>query len=162
MIKDAILNPWPWYVVGPFIGLTVPLLYLVGNKSLGISKSFIHICSIALPKTKINFLKENNWRKEFWNILFVLGVGIGGYLGTHTLAQAPLRLLPESYYSLSGVVKLLLGGMLVGFGSRYAGGCTSGHAILGLSTLQKSSLIAVIGFFVGGLTAAGFSLLFTK
>jgi uncharacterized membrane protein YedE/YeeE len=54
-------------------------------------------------------------------------------------------------HSVKGILILLIGGLLIGFGSRYAGGCTSGHAISGLSNLQWPSLIAVIGFFTGGL-----------
>jgi uncharacterized membrane protein YedE/YeeE len=66
-------------------------------------------------------------------------------------------LIPEEVFSfdalftLRGAIMLILGGFLVGFGARYAGGCTSGHAISGLSDLQLPSLIAVIGFFIGGL-----------
>jgi uncharacterized membrane protein YedE/YeeE len=57
----------------------------------------------------------------------------------------------EALFTLKGFLLLVVGGFLVGFGSRYAGGCTSGHAISGLSNLQLPSLIAVIGFFIGGL-----------
>lgn len=154
----TILDPWPWYVVGPLIGLTVPLLFIVGGKGLGISSSFRHICSIALPKTGIPFLKDNDWRKDMWNLLFVAGIGLGGFLGTRILSDTPADLIPAEYDSLSGFLKLLAGGFLVGFGARYAGGCTSGHAILGLSTLQKSSLVSVLAFFAGGLTAAAITL----
>ncbi len=161
MLEEAILQPWPWYVVGPLIGLTVPLLFLIGGKGLGISSSFRHFCSIALPRTRVAFLRDNDWRKDAWNILFVLGIALGGFLGTRLLSAAPIDLIPASYASVSGVLKLLLGGFLVGFGARYAGGCTSGHAIMGLSTLQKASLVSVLAFFAGGLTAAGLAILLT-
>jgi len=160
MLSAALLNPWPWYVVGPLIGLTVPMLLLIGGKGLGISSSFRHICSIALPGTKVPFLKDNDWKKDFWNLLFVAGIALGGFFATHCLSSAPLDLIPDSYGSGAGFLKILAGGFLVGFGSRYAGGCTSGHAIMGLSTLQKASLVSVVAFFLGGLSAAGLSLLF--
>lgn len=162
VIHDAVLQPWPWYFVGPMIGLTVPLLLLLGNKGLGISSSLRHICSISLPRTRVPFLRDNDWRHGFWNIVFVIGISLGGFLGSHVLSHTPLALLPESYASTSGFLKLLGGGFLVGFGARYAGGCTSGHAIMGLSTLQKASLVSVLAFFAGGLSAAGFTLLFFK
>ena len=60
----------------------------------------------------------------------------------------------ESLFTLRGFILMVVGGFLIGFGTRYAKGCTSGHAITGLSNLHLSSLIATIGFFVGGLIAA--------
>lgn len=162
MLKDALLQPWPWYIVGPLLGLTVPLLLLLGNKGLGISSTFRHFCSIALPRTRVVSLKENDWRKEAWNILFVLGIALGGFLGARALSDKPMDLLPHHFASPGGWLQLLLGGFLVGFGARYAGGCTSGHAIMGLSTLQKSSLVAVLAFFAGGLAAAGLALVLTR
>jgi uncharacterized membrane protein YedE/YeeE len=159
MLKELLFSPWPWYVSGPAIGLMVPLLFWSGGKSLGISASLRHMCSIGLPKTKVAFLKHNEWKKEIWNLMFVAGIALGGFLGIRLLSEGTTHLLPSGYDSLSGAVKLLAGGFLIGFGSRYAGGCTSGHAITGLSTLQKSSLVSVLAFFAGGLAMAGASLL---
>ena len=160
MLSAALLSPWPWYVVGPLIGLTVPMLLFIGGKGLGISGSFRHICSIALPTTKVPFLRDNDWKRDIWNLLFVAGVSLGGFAATRYLSSVPLDLIPDSYTTLTGMLQILAGGFLVGFGARYAGGCTSGHAIMGLSTLQKASLISVLAFFLGGLSAAGLSLLF--
>ena len=155
MLKEFLLNPWPWYVTGPLIGLTVPLLLLLGGKGLGISSSFRHICSIALPRTRIPFLRDNDWRKDAWNLVFVAGIALGGFTGVHTLSREPLDLMLHAGAGWSGILTVLTGGFLVGFGSRYAGGCTSGHAIMGLSTLQKASLVSVAAFFAGGLATAG-------
>jgi uncharacterized membrane protein YedE/YeeE len=155
MLEEALLGPWPWFVTGPLIGLTVPLLFLLGGKGLGISSSFRHMCSIALPRTRIPFLRDNDWRKDAWNLLFVAGIALGGFLGVHVLSREAPDLLPEATAGWGGFAQILLGGFLVGFGSRYAGGCTSGHAITGLSTLQKASLVSVLFFFAGGLAAAG-------
>ena len=173
---EILRQPWPWYIAGPLIGLTVPALLLLGNKALGISSSLRHICAACVP-AHIPFLTYN-WRAELWNLFFVLGVGIGGFLGYQVLghpdavaispetvrdlkAQMGLTdfsgLLPRELFALEnlanwkGWVFLVLGGFLVGFGTRYAGGCTSGHAISGLSNLQWVSLVAVVGFFGGGL-----------
>lgn len=161
MLKEFLHSPWPWYVTGPAIGLMVPLLFWSGGKSMGISASFRHLCSIALPNTRVAFLKQNDWRKETWNLLFVAGIALGGFLAIRLLDHGPARLLPEGYASPAGALKLLTGGFLIGFGSRYAGGCTSGHAITGLSTLQRASLVSVLAFFAGGLAMAAASKLIT-
>ena len=171
-------KPWPWYIAGPLIGLMVPVLLLTGNKTLGISSSLRHICAACLP-AKISFF-QYNWKKEAWNLFFVSGVLIGGYIAATFLASPePVhvneKLLTElqqygitnhdtlvpvdifnwsSVLTLKGFILMILGGFLVGFGTRYAGGCTSGHSIMGLSNLQFSSLIATICFMAGGFIMA--------
>ncbi|WP_372474887.1 YeeE/YedE family protein [Capnocytophaga sp. ARDL2] len=171
---EIIKQPWPWYIAGPLIGLTVPTLLILGNKSFGISSSLRHICAMCMP-AKIPFFNYN-WRKELWNILFVVGVFIGGIIasqflsnpdeiivnehlkselatyGIHDYSQiVPMDLFTwDNLFTLKGFVLMVVGGFLVGFGTRYAGGCTSGHAIMGLSNLQLTSLIATICFMMGG------------
>ncbi|MDP2041529.1 MAG: YeeE/YedE thiosulfate transporter family protein [Algoriphagus sp.] len=171
---EWISQPWPWYVAGPMIGLTVPALLILGNKSFGISSSLRHICAACIP-AGIPFFSYN-WKKEMWNLLFVLGVGIGGFIAMNFMAnpntiviseatQADLSalgitsfsdLMPSDIFSWSnvftgkGLLFFVFGGFLVGFGTRYAGGCTSGHAIMGISSLQWPSLVATIFFMVGG------------
>lgn len=171
-------KPWPWYIAGPIIGLMVPALLLVGNKSLGISSSLRHICAACLP-AKIPFF-QYDWKKEAWNLFFVSGVLIGGfiaanYLSSHQPVQVNEKLLTElqqygitnhdnllpvdlfnwaNVFTLKGFLLMVLGGFLVGFGTRYAGGCTSGHSIMGLSNLQFSSLVATICFMAGGFIMA--------
>ncbi len=171
---ELIRKPWPWYVAGPLIGLTVPILLLLGNKSFGISSSLRHICAAVIP-ANISFFKYD-WRKEAWNLFFVAGITIGGFVGVYLLANPdaiviskstqtalaslgvtnftglmPNEIFGESQiFTLKGLIFLVLGGFLVGFGTRYAGGCTSGHAIMGLSNLQWPSLVATISFMVGG------------
>lgn len=172
---NIIYQPWPWYVAGPLIGLIVPLLLLTGNKPLGISSSLKHICAACLP-ANIEFLRYD-WRKETWSIALVIGVGIGGFIAGSTLSdpyqidlsQASLETLSakgihgftgfvpaeifnwESLFTGKGFIIIVIGGFLVGFGTRYANGCTSGHTIMGLSNLQWPSLIATMAFFIGGL-----------
>jgi uncharacterized membrane protein YedE/YeeE len=174
-MKEWLMQPWPWYVSGPLIGLTVPILLLVGNKMLGISSSLRHTCAAVLP-AKIPFL-QYNWKEEAWNLFFVAGILIGGFIGGVLLNNGePVKISPETVadiqkmginsfdglvpsdiynwtdlFTLQGLLVVVLGGFMIGFGSRYAGGCTSGHAIMGLSSLQLASLITVIFFFIGGL-----------
>jgi uncharacterized membrane protein YedE/YeeE len=175
---EWIKQPWPWYVAGPLIGLTVPILLIIGNKSFGISSSLRHICAACLP-AKIPFF-QYNWKKEIWNLVFVLGIFIGGILAMQFLSGTnPVRinpklaaeltgygittihgLLPEqlfswnSLFTIRGFFMIVVGGFMIGFGTRYAGGCTSGHSIMGLSTLQWPSLIATCCFMIGGFIMA--------
>lgn len=175
---NIFLNPWPWYVAGPLIGLTVPALLIIGNKSFGISSSLRHICASCFPGN-VKFFKYD-WRKEVWNLFFVAGILIGGLIASTLLASneplqinANLRQELASYgisdisslvpveifnfanlFSLQGFLMMVVGGFLVGFGTRYAGGCTSGHAIMGLSNLQLPSLIATCCFMAGGFIMA--------
>jgi uncharacterized membrane protein YedE/YeeE len=141
------------------IGLTVPMLLFLSGKSLGISSSFRHFCSILLPRSPLAYIRENDWRAESWNLIFVGGIIVGAFIAANFLSANQPVFLPDSYHSASGIVKLLLGGILVGFGTRYANGCTSGHTIMGLSNLQWPSLVASICFFAGGLlmTALAFA-----
>jgi uncharacterized protein len=167
-------RPWPWYIAGPLIGLMVPFLLIVGNKTFGISSSLRHICAAVIP-SKIPFFSYN-WRKESWNLFFVGGVLIGGFIAASLLnGNAPLDLNPslttelnrygvssttgllptdifswENLFTVRGFILIVVGGFLVGFGTRYAGGCTSGHSIMGLSNLQLPSLIATCCFMAGG------------
>ena len=171
---DWIKQPWPWYVAGPMIGLTVPALLILGNKTFGISSSLRHVCAACVP-AGIPFFTYN-WKKEIWNLLFVLGTAIGGFIAMNFLAnpetivvseatQADLAALGITNYSdlmpveiftwdnlftAKGLLFFVFGGFLVGFGTRYAGGCTSGHAIMGISSLQWPSLVATIFFMIGG------------
>jgi uncharacterized membrane protein YedE/YeeE len=178
-----ISQSWPWYVAGPLIGLTVPVLLIIGNKTFGISSSLRHLCAACLPG-KIEFFNYN-WKKEIWNLVFVLGILVGGLLTSFFLGDSTINVSPklmselnayavndyrglvpvqlfnwEQLITLKGASIMIGGGFLVGFGSRYAGGCTSGHAISGLSNLQWPSLIATICFMVGGFIMANIILPF--
>ena len=147
---ENILQSWPWYVAGPIIGLFVPLLLLVGNKLFGISSSFDHICDFSFTKNISDKIKFDV-SKDSWKLYFVIGVAIGAVISTNFLTLGDVQFLPSNYYSAIGFIKLFLGGLFVGFGTRYAGGCTSGHSITGISLLNTASIKATIAFFVGGL-----------
>lgn len=149
-----ILEPWPWYVSGPLIGLTVPLLLLLTGKNFGISSSLRHIGAACNPRTRLPYLSgDYNWRDHTWSIIFAAGLVLGGFIGNGLLTANPQALLPVGYFSVGGAALLFGGGLLVGFGTRYADGCTSGHTIMGISALNWPSLVASVFFFVGGLIA---------
>ncbi len=173
-------SPLPWYVAGPLIGLIVPVLLVFGGKAFGLSANLRHACA-ALPvprRAKPEFLRYDWQHAGLWNLAFALGTGVGGFLGLRVFSdpEAPLALAPDTVAALHGLgvtdlvgivpsqliswgalttpigaLLILGGGFLVGFGARWAGGCTSGHAISGLADLQFPSLVAVAGFFAGGL-----------
>lgn len=180
---EFIRQPWPWYVAGPIIALVYATLLYFG-KSFGISASLRAMCSAFGAGKKISFFNFD-WRGQIWNMMFILGVVIGGYIaGTWLSNPQPIGLSESTRESLlsygisswkegiapteflnwsnlqttQGLIIMILGGFFIGFGSRYSGGCTSGHAISGLSDLQLPSLIAVIGFFIGGLFMTWFVL----
>jgi uncharacterized protein len=154
-----LLDPWPWWFSGPLIGLTVGLLLVFGARNLGVSSSFRHLCSAALPGSRLPYFAGDDWRRHTWKLLFVAGIVLGSFIAARFLSAQPVAFLPEHYHNASGALKLVAGGFLVGFGTRWARGCTSGHSIMGLSALQMPSLYATLSFFAGGLVAAGITLL---
>ena len=173
-------QPWPWYVSGLAIAVILSIL-LFSGKTFGFSANLSNICSMMGLGKQVNYFNFN-WKKQQWNLWFLVGSIIGGYIAAHYLqSHQPLSLSKETIqdlkklnipfdgnlepgtifnwgylFTVRGMVLFLGGGFLIGFGTRYAGGCTSGHAITGLSALQLSSLIAVIGFFIGGLLTTFF------
>jgi len=171
-----IYDPWPWYVAGPLIALVMFILLLVG-KQFGMSSNLRTACA-AVGAGKAARFFNFDWKAERWNLTVVLGAIIGGFIASHYMSDNTVKINPEvaqqlaTDYNINSagdsylppeifatdalsnpfiIAVLLIGGILVGFGARYAGGCTSGHGISGLSNLQLPSLIAVIGFFIGGL-----------
>lgn len=172
---EYISKPWAWYVAGPLIGVLYLLLNLFGRK-FGISSTLRTTCAI-LGAGKVSTFFNYNWKDDSWNLFFILGSALGAFLSvtflsseggvqvsdstqlalskmgivSQSISLVPLELFSFFNVSLTKVMIWVTGGFLVGFGARYAGGCTSGHAISGLSNLQFISLVAVIGFFIGGL-----------
>jgi uncharacterized membrane protein YedE/YeeE len=170
-------HPLPWYVAGPLIGLVVPALLLMGNKSFGVSSNFRHLCAAIAPCGFEYF--THDWKRlGLWNLVFLAGIFVGATLAAwlappsvvalsgratadlHALGLRDLSgLAPREIFNwhalatVRGFMSIVVGGFLVGFGTAYAGGCTSGHAIAGLADRQLASLVAVCGFFAGGLTA---------
>jgi uncharacterized membrane protein YedE/YeeE len=148
---QSIMQPWPWWLSGILIGLTVPLLYILAGKAFGISTSLQQIGSMCAPNSRCEYLSKHDRQGHLWTLIFVVGIAIGGFIANRFLSAEPARLLPESFSSVGGAIKLLVGGLLIGFGTRYAGGCTSGHSVTGIANLNWPSLLATICFFSGGL-----------
>jgi len=166
---------WPWYITGPLIGLYVPVLYILVNRHFGVSSTFRDICAAALRPGARYF--QYNWKEHRWRLVFVAGIACGGFIGGGSLrvpaiAQISARtlaslrnlgvadyatLIPGDLFSLGalgtlrGILLAVGGGFLVGFGTRWAEGCTSGHSIHGLATFQRASLVATVCFFAGGI-----------
>lgn len=180
---EFIQQPWPWYVAGPVIAFTMFMLLYFGN-NFGLSANLRTACSMLGAGKKVK-LFDFNWKEQSWNLVFALGTVIGGFIAHQFLSPdtavaisestvnnlkslgitdpgadiAPMELFSfDALLSIRGLIMLIGGGFLIGFGTRYAGGCTSGHAISGLSDLQPASLVAVIGFFIGGLIMTHFLL----
>lgn len=178
---ELIYDTWPWYVSGPLIASVMFLLIFMGKK-FGMSSNLETMCAVCGAGRSAEYFNID-WRKNRWNLVVILGSAIGGFIGAHFLnpneavpinpetiatlkglgfESAGETYLPDRLFSMAALsdpfslMLLLLGGLLIGFGARYAAGCTSGHAISGLSNLQLPSLIAVTGFFIGGLVMIHF------
>lgn len=173
---EFITQPWPWYVAGPVIAFVMFLLFFFGEK-FGVSSNLETFCSIGGAGKYIDYFKID-WKENTWNLIFVVGAILGGFISTQWLSSSEIvdlnpqtikdlaaigiqnagdSYLPDEIFSvdtmlsLKGFFILIIAGVMVGFGARWAGGCTSGHAIVGLSSLELPSLISVVGFFIGGL-----------
>ncbi len=150
---DAVMGPWAPWASGILIGLMVPAMYLLVGRGFGVSQSLQHISAICLPKSKTTYLSEHNWRDYRWNLVLIGGLVVGAFVGAQFLSSETLEVLPEAANTGGGLVRLAFGGTLVGFGTRYAGGCTSGHTITGISNMNLPSVIASAAFFAGGAIA---------
>ena len=172
---DMLAHSWPWYVAGPLIGLFVPALLFLGNRQFGVSSNLRHLCA-ALAPGRVEFFRYD-WRNTgLWNLAFLAGILVGGFIAGRVLGIPEVVVSPEtkamlgrlgirefaglvpgdvfnwsSLLTLRGLTLIVGGGFLVGFGTAYAGGCTSGHGISGLAVFDRASLLAVAGFFAGGL-----------
>ena len=183
-IMQQFTQPWPWWAGGIIIGLTVPALLILGNRHFGLSANFRHICAACIP-ADIPFFNYN-WKKEVWNFYFVGGTVLGAFIASYFLSSheaikvapaltanlqqygiddfsnmVPVQLISwHSLFTLRGFIIMVMGGFFIGFGTRYAGGCTSGHSIMGLSDLQWPSLVATCCFMIGGFIMANLILPF--
>ncbi|MBL4724249.1 MAG: YeeE/YedE family protein [Lutibacter sp.] len=180
---EFITQPWAWYVAGPIIAIIMFLLFYFGEK-FGVSSNLETFCSIGGAGKFVDYFKID-WKQNSWNLVFIAGAIAGGFIAAQWLSPSDAvainpqtvqdladigisnaggTYLPDEIFSidtmlsLKGFLVLLIAGIMVGFGARWAGGCTSGHAITGLSNLEIPSLISVIGFFIGGLIMTWFIL----
>jgi len=181
-LREWLSQPWPWWVAGPLIGLIALALLRVGNKSFGVSNNLRHICAAIAPGGS-EFLRYDWKTLGGWNLTFVAGILVGGFLAARFLPGGPPAISLATHDALQqlgvrdfdhlaptdifawgrlrhwrGIGIIVGGGFLVGFGTAWAGGCTSGHGVLGLANLDKASMLAIVGFFAGGLLATYFLL----
>ncbi|MEK7468139.1 MAG: YeeE/YedE thiosulfate transporter family protein [Planctomycetota bacterium] len=142
------VQPWPWWAAGGGIGLFVILLAWTTGKPLGISSGYGSTCGF--------FSRMSAWKQkpfcETWRPWFLAGLPLGG-LAAALLAGGPH--LATSLHAFGGSpvltgIAAFSGGALVGLGARWAGGCTSGHSIVGIALGSKASLIATVGFMAAG------------
>lgn len=151
-ILDAVSGAWSPWVSGALLGLMAPALYVLAGRRFGVSSSLRHIGAICTPNAKNEYLRTHDWRQHKWNLVFIGGLMVGAFIASRALTSVPLEILPSSADAPGGLARLVLGGAFVGFGARYAGGCTSGHTISGIANLNWPSVVASAAFFAGGLT----------
>jgi uncharacterized membrane protein YedE/YeeE len=175
---EFLRQPWPWWIAGPLVGLVPVALLLLGNRMFGMSSNLRHVCAVIAPRSAAFFAYD--WRREGgWNLCFALGTLLGGFIGGVLLAnpepvaiaartradlealgvRAFAGLVPGDVFAwnalatVRGFACIEVAGFLVGFGSSWAGGCTSGHGLTGVANLEKSSFLALLAFFAGGIAA---------
>jgi uncharacterized protein len=176
---ELLHRPWAWYVTGPLLGLVATGLLVIGNKQLGVSGNFRHLCAAVFPRN-VAFFKYDWTGSGLWNLVFAGGIVVGGFIGGVLLASpGPVAITARAHADLAslglhdftglvphqlfhwgalltvkGFLFIVGSGFFIGFGTAYAGGCTSGHGISGLGDLQLASLIAVVAFFAAGALAS--------
>lgn len=177
-IVTWISQPWHWAVSGAGIAVVLFLLTWMG-RMFGMSSTYTVLCSLAGAGKKVDYFRLD-WKNETWRLYLVAGAMCGGVFAFYFLSSPNAVAISQStidhlakwgiaypasdehgkgfiptsvfnFTTIKGIILSLVGGFLIGFGSRYGEGCTSGHAISGLSHLRLPSLITVIGFFIGGL-----------
>ena len=159
------MNPiLPWYVAGPLIGLIVPLLLLLREKQFGISSSYRYV--LSGPFKRVSYFNYDA-KKDSWQLHFCIGLIVSGLVVTYFIPSwkpegraleggSTWQEIAVSVYEWKNCIQFFIGGLLVGFGARYANGCTAGHCIMGVSQWATSSLVATVSFFVGGWLASNF------
>jgi hypothetical protein len=152
MYEAIFVTPWPWWVAGPAIGLVVTLFAWVTGKALGVSTGYGSACAVV---SRLSFFRAREYTDR-WRLWFVVGLPLGGLVA----ALAGGRFGPVPAFgaldaltggsTLAQAAMLFAGGILIGAGARWAGGCPSGHSIVGLAQGAGVSLVATLGFMVGG------------
>lgn len=162
-----LLTEWPPLLVGAGIGILVWLGFLLSNKPIGCSTAYARTGGILESFIRGSKIKKREYFQKFepeidWEWMLVLGVVFGSFLSAALSGQFEIELVPLIWFNAFGgsaIVRVfiaLLGGVLIGFGARLAGGCTSGHGISGASQLAVSSWLAFALFFIGGIITARF------
>jgi uncharacterized membrane protein YedE/YeeE len=159
------MKQWSPYVVGIGIGILSGITFLLSDKPIGCSTAFTRTSGMIEKLFRGSFVTEKAYYKKFapsidWEWMLVLGIFIGAFISSILSGEFKAIWVPVKWSDTFGHTPLLrwmvalLGGVIIGFGARWAGGCTSGHGISGTLQLAVSSWIAVISFFIGGIATA--------
>jgi uncharacterized membrane protein YedE/YeeE len=154
LIVDG-LPPIHWALAGVGITAVTLLLLYIGNRRLGISTGFEDVCSLVLAQPY--FRRDSVRSGRAWRLPFLAGLVVGGFVsaaldgGWHPTWALGMF---DDTVGLGPAGKLgwmFAGGLFIGFGTRLAGGCTSGHGIFGMSNLEVPSLVSTGSFMAGGI-----------
>ena len=156
---------WAPYLVGAGIGVLSWLAFLLSDHPLGVSTAYARTAGMVEKAVRGEKVKEKEYYQEHepvvdWEWMLVLGLLVGATASAVLSGDFRWEVVPpmwEGGFGYSPVVRIavaVLGGWLIGFGARWAGGCTSGHGISGALQLVISSWLAALCFFIGGIAAA--------
>lgn len=159
------MTRWSPYVVGALIGLLNLAAMLLSGKTLGASTSFAKASGMIRRIFNRDKVDNNEYYQKTtptvdWGFMLVVGIVLGSLLSSLLSGDFRLEFVPVMWAEeISGsffirFLVALFGGIVLGIGSRWAGGCTSGHGISGTSQLSLISWAAAISFFVGGILSA--------
>jgi uncharacterized protein len=159
------LKQWSPYVVGVGVGLLSCVAFLLSDKPIGCSTAFSRTSGMIESLFRGGKVAEKAYYKKFapsidWEWMLVLGIFIGAFISARLSGDLRVEWVPPKWSITFGNnpilrwVVALIGGIVMGVGARWAGGCTSGHGISGTLQLAVSSWLAVICFFIGGIATA--------
>lgn len=159
------LEQWSPYVVGAGIGILSWFAFLLSDKPLGCSTAFARSSGMIEKLLRGKEAEQKLYYQKFapvidWQWMLVLGLIIGAFISAKLSGQFQFSWIPSQWQAMVGDAPLirwivaLTGGIIMGFGARWAGGCTSGHGISGTLQLAVSSWLAAMSFFVGGILTA--------
>ena len=144
LLSNLFANTWHWAAAGAGFGLTALAMAWFTGRKLGVTGGFVDACSLVT--------KESSSK---WKLWFLLGLPLGGYIANAghwnwTLTYGKLDALTYGSFWIKALW-LLVSGFLIGFGARWAGGCTSGNSIMGVAMGSKMSILATIVFLAAGI-----------
>ncbi len=157
---------WSPYVVGVLIGVLNFLTLIISKKFLGASTSYVKTSGMIKKIYNKKDVEENEYYKiktpkVDWGWMLVIGIVVGSFISSNLSGSFEFIVIPKLWTDLvsaslfTRILVAIFGGMVMGFGARLAGGCTSGHGISGASQLSIISWVAAICFFIGGILSAG-------
>ena len=159
------MTQWSPYAVGIGIGVLSWLAFLLSDKPIGCSTAFSRMSGMVERLFRGSKVAEKPYYKKFtptvdWEWMLVIGILVGAFISAKLSGELRATWIPQQWASSFGNgigtrwIVALVGGIVIGLGARWAGGCTSGHGISGTLQLAVSSWLAVLGFFIGGIVTA--------